>query len=117
MLWFRTMDLTIKLPILFVLCHFISVASTARVEHADIRHGGESIEYVQKTAVYGDRDHRQTEQQYARSHAMSAEDLKNKVSATGKIICDLFVGSANLVGNNRVIVTASHLFYKGGTCQ
>ena len=48
---------------------------------------------------------------------MSAEDLKDKVSATGKIICDRFVGSANLVGNNHVIVTASHLFYKGGTCQ
>jgi Trypsin len=111
------MNLTIKFPILFVLCHFISAASIARVDHADVRDGRDSIPYLQKTAVYGDHDHRQTEEGYARSHAMSVEDLKNKISATGKIICDRFVGSANLVGNNRVIVTASHLLYQGGTCQ
>lgn len=70
-------------------------------------------------------DSRQTIEDFARQQRLSASRLHHRHAASGIVRCGDAIGSAQLVGNQRTIVTASHVLFDeqgqprglGGDCS
>jgi TonB family protein len=67
------------------------------------------ISYLQRVAVYGDKDHRRTEPEWAKQTGQSLETVRDRYAATGKLICGGRRATAQLTISNDIITTAAHV--------
>jgi hypothetical protein len=68
-----------------------------------------------KVAVFGDAEHRKTEQELATAKE-TASAIHERYSATGTIKCPGTEGSAQVTFKNNIITTADHVFW-GKNCE
>jgi hypothetical protein len=67
-------------------------------------------------AIVGDGKDMRTYEQYAREHNMSSEAVYKKFAATGRIVCNGVVGTAQVIEDKKsnrhnLLVSALHVFY------
>lgn len=72
---------------------------------------------IQHVAVYGEKDGRQTEEEYAASHNLTPALVKSQYAASGQLNCNGILGEAQLTVKDNIITTASHLLQDIDTCR
>lgn len=93
-------------------CGFLIVFASAPAAAAP---GAEPSKLSSSTIII-DKDDRMPPEAFAQMRALTPQQMATRFGATGVVRCGGAVGTAQLVGSNAVIVTASHvLFETGGT--
>ena len=71
---------------------------------------------IKNVAVYGDRDGRQTEEEYAASHNLNPAYVKSQYASSGQLNCNGWQAEAQLTVKDNIITTASHVLQNSETC-
>src|SRR5262249_13814787 len=75
-----------------------------------------SGKYIHKILIVNEED-RKTEEEYASTHNISVEEVRNRFGATGQIRCPHGLASAKVTIKNNIITTGAHVFMNQITCE